>query len=129
MIMAAQMKAIAHLSPGNRKNKKAQSMLEYALVLIAICLALLAMQAYLSRGMQGKIKTIADDLGTQYNYNNTTSDINFTYSSNTTTESTTYEAEEKDDAGKVTGKHDEIITNTTIHNETQVRQGTETVGL
>lgn len=100
-------------------------MLEYSLLVAAIVVSLLAMQAYLKRSMQGKLKEISDDLGQQYNPENTTSDMNYTFTSDTQTASDTYEMNYTNG----TGIYEETVTNTTIYNETQVRQGTETVGL
>ncbi len=52
-------------------NKKAQSTLEYAILIIIIIGALLAVQTYLKRGIQGKVKSSADDIGDQYSPDNT----------------------------------------------------------
>lgn len=49
------------------KQKKAQSSLEYALVIAAVAAALIAMKVYIQRGMQGKLREVADSLGNQYN--------------------------------------------------------------
>jgi len=47
------------------KNKKAQGLLEYALILGIVTVALLAMQTYFKRGIQSMIKVVADDYGPQ----------------------------------------------------------------
>ena len=47
-------------------NKKAQSTLEYAILIAVIIGALIGMQTYVKRGLQGRLKTAADDLGTQF---------------------------------------------------------------
>jgi len=52
-------------------NKKAQSTLEYAIIVIIIVGALLALQTYMKRGIQGKLKSSADDIGDQYSPDNT----------------------------------------------------------
>ncbi|MDO8748249.1 MAG: hypothetical protein Q7J72_03920 [Candidatus Omnitrophota bacterium] len=101
-----------------------QSVLEYAIVIGAVVIALLVMQAYVRRSLQGKFKVIADDLGQQYNPYNTTSDMNITFESDTQTE--TFTNVTTDATGK---EKRETTTNTTIFNETQTRQGSETVGL
>jgi len=44
---------------------KSQSVSEYILILAVISLALLAMQTYTKRGLQGTIKFMADELGKQ----------------------------------------------------------------
>jgi len=45
--------------------KKAQSLSEYVLLIAVVSLALLAMQTYAKRGLQGTIKFMADELGKQ----------------------------------------------------------------
>ena len=65
-------------------NKKAQSTLEYAILIIIIIGALLAVQTYIKRGIQGKMKTSADDIGDQYSPDNTKSSKVTSTHSNTT---------------------------------------------
>jgi len=45
------------------KTRRAESIIEYAFLIGLIATALLAMQTYLKRGVQGVIKATADDLG------------------------------------------------------------------
>lgn len=45
---------------------KAQSLLEYSVVLVVIIAALLSMQVYIKRGMQGRWKEAVDQVGEQY---------------------------------------------------------------
>lgn len=106
-------------------DKKGQSVLEYALIIATIVFALWMMQGYFGRGLQGKLKVVADELGQQYNPQNTESSMNITYESDTTTQTFT-RVETDPDTGE---EYEETITNTTINSETQTRQGTETVGL
>ena len=47
-------------------NKKAQSTLEYAILIIIIIAALLSLQVYVKRGIQGRLKSATDDVGEQY---------------------------------------------------------------
>ncbi|MCX5714625.1 MAG: hypothetical protein NT033_07465 [Candidatus Omnitrophica bacterium] len=47
-------------------NKRGQSTLEYAVVIAVIVGALLATQVYFKRGIQGKFKQSADDIGAQF---------------------------------------------------------------
>ena len=66
--------------------RKGQSTLEYAIVVAIIVAGLLAMQFYVKRGWEGKLKTAADDMGEQFeparftaNYNlNSQSDVSQT---------------------------------------------------
>ena len=56
---------------GNLKNRSGQSTLEYAVLVVVIIGALLSMQFYLKRGISGKIKDSADQIGDQYSAGNT----------------------------------------------------------
>ncbi len=53
--------------------KKAQSTLEYALIVAVAAGALISMQVYIKRGLQGKLKAATDEIGEQYSPGNTTS--------------------------------------------------------
>lgn len=53
----------------------AQSILEYALIIAVASAALIAMQIYLKRGFQGRLRLAADEMGGQYSPQNTTSEI------------------------------------------------------
>jgi len=71
---------------GKRKiTNIAQTSLEYAVVIAVIVAALLAMQAYIKRGFMGRLKGVADELGQQYDYNNTSGTHNLFYLTNATT--------------------------------------------
>ena len=67
-----------------KKNKKGQSTLEYAILIIIIIAALLSLQTYVKRGVQGRLKQSADDVGDQFsntaNYKKTTKTRSNTYS-------------------------------------------------
>ena len=43
--------------------RKGQSMAEYAIVLTVVITAIVAMQVYVKRGLQGKVKDVTDDVG------------------------------------------------------------------
>ena len=53
------------------KNKKAQSTLEYAVLIIIVIGALLTIQVYIKRGVQGRLKQASDDIGSQFSPGNT----------------------------------------------------------
>lgn len=72
----------------NKRRKKGQSTLEYAILIIIIIGALVSIQVYVKRGIQGRLKGAADDIGEQFSPGNTnvqktvrtisyTSDTNF----------------------------------------------------
>ena len=50
-----------------------QSTLEYAILIIIIIGALLSIQVYIKRGIQGRLKSAADDIGDQFSPGNTNS--------------------------------------------------------
>ncbi len=55
-----------------RKRKmKGQSTLEYAVLIVIVIGALLSIQVYIKRGIQGRLKTATDDIGDQYSPGNT----------------------------------------------------------
>jgi len=62
----------------------AQSTLEYAMVVACVVAALLGMQFYLRRGIQGKLRQAGDELGEQYTPLNVESKIITETTSNTT---------------------------------------------
>ncbi|MBU0468630.1 MAG: hypothetical protein KKF78_06550 [Candidatus Omnitrophica bacterium] len=49
------------------KNNKAQSILEYSLIVGMVTVIFFNMGTFLKRGTQGMIKTVADQIGTQRN--------------------------------------------------------------
>ncbi len=51
--------------------KRAQSTLEYAVLIIVIIGALLSIQVYIKRGVQGRLKSATDDIGDQFSPGNT----------------------------------------------------------
>lgn len=55
----------------NKRRKKGQSTLEYAILIIIIIGALLSIQVYIKRGVQGRLKSAADDIGDQFSTGNT----------------------------------------------------------
>ncbi len=54
----------------NKRRKKGQSTLEYAILIIIIIGALLSIQVYIKRGIQGRLKGAADDIGDQFSPGN-----------------------------------------------------------
>jgi len=58
--------------------RRGQSTLEYAILISVVIAALLAMAAYLKRGLQGKYKESADDIGEAFSPGQTTGSITVT---------------------------------------------------
>ncbi len=54
----------------NKKNK-GQSAVEYTILIIIVIGALLSIQVYIKRGLSGRLKQAADDIGDQYSDGNT----------------------------------------------------------
>ncbi|OGX27571.1 MAG: hypothetical protein A2787_05505 [Omnitrophica WOR_2 bacterium RIFCSPHIGHO2_01_FULL_48_9] len=52
------------------RKKKGQSTLEYAILIIVIIGALLSIQVYIKRGIQGRLKSATDDIGDQFSVGN-----------------------------------------------------------
>ena len=91
-------------------SKRGQSTLEYAIIILVIVAALFAMQTFIKRGYQGKLRSASDDIGEQYSPGHTTG------SYTTVTGSTSNEV--VDAAG---------VTTTDISRGMQDRTGSETV--
>ncbi len=64
------------------RRNKGQSLLEYSLILAAIVIAIVFMQTYVRRGVQGRLKSSADQIGEQFSvvgeYNYLTNRISVT---------------------------------------------------
>lgn len=52
--------------------QKGQSTLEYALIIAVVVAGLFAMQIYMKRGIEGKLRTSTDDIGGQFEAGNST---------------------------------------------------------
>lgn len=64
--------------------KRGQSTLEYAVLIVVIIAALVAMQVYLKRGLQGRMRESADQIGDQFSPGYTTSNKTISTYSNST---------------------------------------------
>jgi len=97
-----------------------QSSLEYAIVIVAIIAALLGMQAYTKRGLQGRLRATADELSAQqYEPRNTVSDITTTQNSDITTNTQTEIIDN--------GKKYNTTTTTNINYQEESRYGSENI--
>jgi len=104
-------------------HKKAQSIIEYAVMLACIVFALIAMRLYITRGMQGRLRQVADDLGQAYDPRHTTSDITTQVGGHTVTTTNTQTITNPD-----TGENTiQTITTTNIDWERERHFGNETV--
>lgn len=90
--------------------KRAQTTLEYAILIGVVVAGLIAMQTYLKRGVQGKLKESADSMGQQFSPGYTT--YNYTTTSRTSSN--------EDVAGGVTRTEiDEQVTDRTGQEDVQ----------
>jgi hypothetical protein len=48
------------------RRRQAQSTLEYAILIVIVIAALLSIQVYIKRGVQGKLRSSTDDIGDQF---------------------------------------------------------------
>ncbi|MCP3685701.1 MAG: hypothetical protein GY861_23895 [bacterium] len=53
------------------RKSKGQSTVEYAVLIAIVIAALISIQMYIKRGVQGRLKSAADDIGDQYSSGNT----------------------------------------------------------
>lgn len=102
--------------------KKAQSTLEYAVLVAIVVAALLSMQIYIKRGLQGGFRVSADNFGEQYAPKHTSSDISVRQESHTITNVTTIEVED--------AASNKLVTTTDIATDYDrtTRSGTENIG-
>ncbi len=72
------------------RNKKAQSVVEFAVLLVIVMGAFLAASYYMKRGLQGRWKAAVDDLGDQYDPRVASSDVTSRLIQNTVTDILVY---------------------------------------
>lgn len=102
-----------------RKTKlfRGQSTIEYTLLIVGVIGALLAMQVYFKRGVQGRLRENVENIGKQYDPD--TADSNYQMSASSTSTAKTTSDEED---GKIkTTTNTDSTTNSTM-------SGTETIG-
>ncbi len=92
--------------------RRGQTTLEYGVVIAIVVAGLIAMQSYIKRGMQGRLKQASDEIGEQYSADTSTS----TYSVSTTMNT----------SETVTGGAQPMTTSNTT--QTQNRTANENVG-
>ena len=68
--------------------KRGQSVLEYAILMVIIIAALLTLQTYIKRGIQGRLKSATDDIGSQYTTANGSNYMKRITTNSSTTEAT-----------------------------------------
>lgn len=109
-------------------SKEGQTVLETAILFVILVFAFIAMQVYLKRGIQGRLRSSADSIGEQYDSAATTSDFIMNRRSNvtTTTSTVTSLVADPNDASVLRNRLVTTITAQT-HYDNSNRSGWETV--
>jgi len=107
------------------KKNKAQSTLEYAVLIAVVVGALVAIQVYFKRGVQGKLRDSADQIGEQYSAGKMSS----TVKTNQTGNIVTRESFGTSDVGGQGISKYEVITGTTAQTKRQVESENLNVNL
>ena len=120
------------MSPGQpdamvaRRGCSGQNTIEYAVFLVVITAAFLAMATYVMRGISGKLRASSDSIGEQYGPASTTSKLTTTYSSLSTTTTLIQKDRDVNSDGIIDGNV--MVTKTTLDApETTNRTGFENV--
>ncbi|MFC1708478.1 hypothetical protein ACFL2J_00260 [Candidatus Omnitrophota bacterium] len=101
-------------------NKRGQApILEYAIFFVCFIIAIIAMQKYIMRALQGRFRETAQGIGTQYDPGDTS--VNFW--TNSSSDSTTTTDVEVDFTGNLS-----TTTVITTNSDESTRWGSETVG-
>jgi len=69
------------------RESKGQSIMEVSILFVVIVFALISMQTYIKRAIQGSWRTGIDEIGDQYDPENTTSDYTVRHFANTSSRS------------------------------------------
>lgn len=116
----------------NQKRNNGQITLEYAVLIACLVGALLSMQIYLKRALQGRLRHAADELGPQYASQNTTGEMILNIESKSTTTSKILSEKELDvDLDGDGIKEDDVYGTevvTQLDSEKTSQNGWETVG-
>jgi hypothetical protein len=75
--------------PKEQAYRRGQTTIETAVLIVILVAALVAMQTYLKRGLQGRLRENMDSVGGQYDPERTTSDTTVSQASRVTTTSVT----------------------------------------
>jgi hypothetical protein len=78
-----------YIIPKGQASRHGQTVLETAVLIVILVAALVAMQVYMKRGIQGRLRENMDSIGGQYDPERTTSDMITNQASSVTTTSVT----------------------------------------
>ena len=102
-------------------------MIEFATLIAVIVAAVIAMQIYMKRGVQGRLRSAVDSISDPYDAKNTNSDTTLMTNSQSKSE-TTLDRDRLIPVGNTNVKADVLVSKTTIEQEKTERSGSETVG-
>jgi Flp pilus assembly pilin Flp len=114
------------------RDRRGQTFLEYAVIIACVVAALLSMQVYIKRAIQGGLRSAINEVGEQYEPRKTTGDMATTLNSHIISKVETRDAVEAAtelglaDPGQYTGCN-ATVRKEEIVNETTRRRGGETV--
>ncbi|TAN61405.1 hypothetical protein EPN16_03225 [bacterium] len=110
------------------RGNKAQSILEFALFSACLIAAFVVMATYVKRGIAGRLRSVSDGMGEQYDPGNTQSDI--TTSQESETSSITYPAPDDNPQDTEPGAQQAYFTvrEDRIDKDITTRRGYEEVG-
>jgi len=110
-----------------KRTNKAQSTLEYAVIIVCVAAALIAMQIYMKRAVSGRLRQTSDDIGQQYDPKNTVGEMTKVVNRDVTSkvETKTYEVTDEHGVKQVKNR---IERTDTTNNEITQEYGEETVG-
>ncbi|MEI6437119.1 MAG: hypothetical protein WCO69_00040 [Candidatus Omnitrophota bacterium] len=103
-----------------RPSTRGQSLMEYVILLIVIIAALLTMQMYIKRGVQGHWKESVDGIGEQYDLDKTNSVITHGMQSNSESRLQVIKASKDGAAGYYTARSDSSSSKETKNGVTQI---------
>ncbi len=99
-----------------RQNSRAQNMSEYVIVIGIVSLAFIGMQTYMKRGIQGVVKSSADELFSQSAYEQKVPDKSGTTDADETSTSSSNTTQTKTTTRLVSGGATTVTTNKTVSN-------------
>lgn len=85
-------------------SRRGQSLIEYTVLFVVVLAAILAMQIYFKRGVQGRWKSAVDEMGDQYDPRSGSADI--VHRINSTTETYIYTTTDNTNLGEWTKRED-----------------------
>lgn len=107
---------------------RGQSVMETSILFMVIFFAFLAMITYIKRAVQGRLRTDADSLGQQYDYERTVGQMATRHDTHTTTQTATTEQSVTDPWTHMAQNRMVTTSVTEIHYDNSSTTGNEVVG-